>query len=103
MARRRFRDTIRFKLGFILSRPKIDANTDSATSGSQNVVFLGQGKARPFKGLQLVSGVGGIFGQPISGGIAGLAPMVVTVSSVPSGVTVTVSPADLSGNGDGTT
>lgn len=72
MGRQSFRDLIRFKRGFILSRPKIDANTDYAAEGSQNVIFTGQGRPRPFKGLELVAGIGGVFGQPV-GGIVGFA------------------------------
>lgn len=71
MARQSFKDTIRFFKGFILSRPKIDANTDYAARGSSNILFTGQAKPRPFKGLQLAGGVGGIYGVPIGGGQAG--------------------------------
>jgi hypothetical protein len=64
MSRQRFRDVIRFARGFILSRPKIDADTNYAADGSHNVIFMGQAKPRPFKGMESQGGIGGIYGTP---------------------------------------
>lgn len=76
MARQSFSDTIRFFRGFILSRPKIDdpsftdnrtVSADYAALGSSNVLFMGQAKPRPFKGLELTQLVGGVGGTPVGG------------------------------------
>jgi hypothetical protein len=72
MARQKFRDVIRFVYGFILARPKLDRAKDYAATGSVNVVFTGQGKATPFKGLELVSGVGGTQSGAVSDGVGAL-------------------------------
>ena len=72
MARSKFTDVVRFVYGFILTRPKLDRAKDYAASGSVNVIFTGQGKARPFKGLELVSGIGGTQSGPVSDGVGAL-------------------------------
>ena len=67
MARRKFKDTIRFTDGYILERPTIDEPTDHAAEGSRNVLFTGQAEPEPFKGLVLVSGIGGIHYSGLAG------------------------------------
>lgn len=72
--RKPFKDVIRYLRGFVLSRPKIDDNTNYAARGSRNVLFMGQAKPRPFKGMDLVGGTGGIYGTP-AGAITPLPPV----------------------------
>lgn len=82
MARQRFRDVIRYFRGYIIARPKIDdpsytdnrtQSADYATTGSYNVLFMGNAKPRPFKGLELVnSEVGGITSSQASDGVGAL-------------------------------
>lgn len=77
MARQRFMDVLRYTAGFILGRPKIQdpkrgGRADYAAAGSFNVLFTGQSKPVPFKGLTIVSGTGGIQGAPVSDGIGAL-------------------------------
>lgn len=59
MARKRFKDVLRFFAGFVLERPMIDEPIDCAADGSQNVLFVGQGEGVPFKGLTVQNGIGG--------------------------------------------
>lgn len=66
MARRLFRDILRFTAGFILERPTLDVPLDFAGEGSSNVLFIGQGEPEPFKGVTVVNGV--IGGTYYSGG-----------------------------------
>lgn len=62
MARRKFRDIIRFVAGFILERPTLAAPIDCASEGSSNVLFVGQGEGKPFKGLEVQVGkIGGTY------------------------------------------
>ena len=77
MARVRFMDVIKYTAGFILARPKIEdrrrGGADYATEGSFNVLFVGQGKPVPFKGLALVSDVvGGTTAAQVSDGVGAI-------------------------------
>jgi len=72
MARRPFKETFRFKRGYVSTKPKLDQDNDLATTGSQNILFLGRARPRPFKGLTLVGGIGTINPLPTGDGIAGL-------------------------------
>ncbi len=71
MARRKFKDVIRFLGGFILERPETDT-ADYAAEGSHNVLFTGQAEPIPFKGLELVDGIGALGATPVGDGIGGL-------------------------------
>ncbi len=72
--RREFRDLIQWVGGFILARPKLGKQENYAAEGSSNVLFLGQSKPKPFKGLTEVSGVGATQSEQVSDGVAGFAP-----------------------------
>jgi hypothetical protein len=74
MTRRKFKDVIRFIGGFILERPDIDT-ADYAAEGSRNVLFSGQAEPIPFKGLELVDGIGALGAIPVGGGVGGLTPI----------------------------
>ena len=105
MSRQKFRDLINFYLGFILDRPVIDdQSVDYAAEGSSNVLFLGEGEPVPFKGLTLVSGVGGIYYSGPNGFALGpVFTLTVSSQDPSSGVSITVSPTDLEGNTNGST
>ena len=108
MSRRQFKDLIRFFQGFISDRPELDAPIDYAAKGSVNALFIGQGEPVPFNGLAEQSGIGGIFGSPVSGGVGGFAVspvglVVINSLSPDSGVAITVSPNDINGNSNGVT
>lgn len=82
MARTPFIEVFRFSQGFILSRPLIDAANysrldqvgprDYAAAGSANCLFMGNGRPEVFKGLALVSGIGGSQEFQCSNGYASL-------------------------------
>jgi hypothetical protein len=99
-----FKDVARFIKGYISTKRILDADNDYAYLGSENVLFVGLGRGEPFKGLNDTGQVGGIFGMPVTNGVGGLQPAIttLTVESNPTGVAVTVSPADLEGNSNGT-
>jgi len=88
MGRNAFRDLVRFTQGYITEAPVIDDPTDEdanyATSGSQNVLFLGEAKPVPFKGLSVVGGIGSINGLPVGDGIGGLGTKPVADFSLPA-------------------
>lgn len=73
MARRRFRDVIRFVAGFINERPTLDEPIDCASEGSSNVLFIGQGEPTPFKGVEVQEGTGGVY-QLGTFGLTDIAP-----------------------------